>query len=162
MQGNTWIWVIVVIVILGGGFLWWQAMDDEAADDEAGATINADTSTGTGINTGTNVNVDATPTTATIIYNASSFSPSSVTIKKGGTVSWVNSGTGNMWVASAQHPTHTVYDGTSREQHCPNSGTAFDQCAGGSNYSFKFDKTGTWNYHDHLNATAFGKVVVVD
>ena len=100
---------------------------------------------------------------ATITYNGDSFSPKEVLIRKGGTVTWVNASGGQMWVASAQHPSHTVYSGTSRQEHCPDtSGTAFDQCAGGNNYTFTFDKVGTWNYHDHLNATAFGSVTVVE
>ena len=101
--------------------------------------------------------------TATITYDGASFSPSSVTIKKGGTVAWNNEGTAEMWIASAQHPNHTAYSDTSRVAHCPDtSKTAFDQCAGGNNYTFKFDKVGTWNYHDHLNATMFGSVTVVE
>ena len=69
-----------------------------------------------------------------------------------------------MWVASAQHPSHTVYAGTARQEHCPDTAdTAFDQCAGeSSGYSFTFEKVGTWNYHDHLNATVFGKVIVTE
>lgn len=100
---------------------------------------------------------------ATVTYSASGFSPSEVTIKKGGTVTWTNSSGGQMWIASAQHPSHVVYAGTSREEHCPDAtGAAFDQCAGSTgDYSFTFQKVGTWNYHDHLNAQKFGKVVVV-
>lgn len=101
--------------------------------------------------------------TAAVTYDGKSFSPGEVTIKKGGTVTWRNASGGRMWVASAQHPAHTVYSGTSRQEHCPDaSGTAFDQCAGGGDYSFTFQKVGTWNYHDHINATVFGKVVVVE
>ena len=100
---------------------------------------------------------------ATITYDGTSFSPQTVTIKKGGTVSWNNEGTREMWVASAQHPNHTMYSSTSLAAHCPDtSKSAFDQCAGGNNYTFTFHKAGTWNYHDHLNVTAFGSVTVVE
>jgi plastocyanin len=95
------------------------------------------------------------------MYNAQGFSPATVTIAKGGTVTWVNQSGAGMWVASDQHPSHTGYAGTSRQQHCPDtSGTAFDQCAPGDKYSFTFSKTGTWGFHNHVNATANGTVIV--
>ncbi len=93
-----------------------------------------------------------------IQYNGSSFSPKLVTVKKGETVTFVNNGKNPMWVASAMHPTHTVYP---TKGGC--LGSTFDACRGyepGSSWSFTFDEVGTWGYHDHLNAGAFGKVVV--
>jgi hypothetical protein len=66
-----------------------------------------------------------------------------------------------MWVASNPHPAHTGYDGTSRQQHCPNTAnTAFDECAPGSTYSFTFNKVGTWGYHNHMNPGSQGTVIV--
>src|SRR6185436_19055435 len=103
------------------------------------------------------------PTSATITYSGSAFSPSPVTIKKGGTVTF--NGPSTMNVASGMHPTHTTYDGTSRTAHCAagyTGPTPFDQCTPGTSYSFTFDKVGTWGYHDHNNASAFGQVVVVE
>lgn len=100
-------------------------------------------------------------TGATVTYSSKGFSPASVTIKKGETVTFVDEGTGKMWVASAMHPDHKVYDGTSISTHCPDTaGTAFDQCATGSSYTFAFDKTGTWKYHNHVVSGAFGTIVV--
>ena len=101
--------------------------------------------------------------TATITYDGSSFSPASVTIAKGGTVTFTDTAGATMWVASALHPSHATYDSTSREEHCVSGYTGakpFDQCASGASYSFTFDKAGTWQYHDHKNASAHGTVVV--
>lgn len=64
-----------------------------------------------------------------------------------------------MWVASAVHPTHSQYDGTSQNQHCP-GGSTFDQCGTGSTYSFTFEKTGEFGYHNHALAGHRGTVVV--
>lgn len=143
---KNFIWALVIIVVLGGGYLLWQ---------------NSNTATPSPTPTPTPTGA---PMTATVTYAAEGFSPSEVTIKKGGTVTWTNSSGGEMWIASAQHPSHMVYAGTSREEHCPDAaGTAFDQCAGSTgNYSFTFQKVGTWNYHDHLSAQKFGKVIVVE
>jgi plastocyanin len=85
-------------------------------------------------------------------------------IKKGETVTFKNQSSNSMWPASAMHPTHRVYSGTSLDEHCPDTtGTAFDACKGflpGQSWSFIFNKTGTWKYHDHLNPSATGTVVV--
>lgn len=161
MSQNGWIAVIVGLLIIAGGAWWFSTNNSTQNGDEAVIPAPQDTTSGTGAQV--DVNVDATPMSAIVTYNGSSFSPQEVTVKRGGTVKWVNAGSGNMWVASAQHPTHTAYSGTSRTQHCPDTtGTAFDQCVGGGDYSFTFAKTGTWGYHDHLNATAFGRVIVVE
>ncbi len=102
-----------------------------------------------------------TPMQATVTLTQDGFSPKSVTIAEGGTVTFVNQGGGQMLVASAQHPTHAVYGGSTLSQHCPDTtGTAFDQCQSGNSYTFKFQKKGSWNYHNHLVAGQFGTVVV--
>lgn len=168
---------LIVVVVLGGGYYLWQGGSVSSAPGSSSQTENempSETNEAmepSESQDGTKVGVDvevggsvSAPMAATVTYNGDSFSPSEVTIKKGGTVTWRNTSGGKMWVASAQHPSHTVYAGTSREEHCPDaSGAAFDQCAGETgNYSFTFQKTGTWNYHDHLNAQLFGKVIVVE
>ena len=102
--------------------------------------------------------------TKTVTYTGSEFSPSSITISKGDAVTWVNQSPGSMWIASAAHPTHAGYDGTSFQEHCGSmGGDAFDQCEGGTpgtSWTFTFDKVGEWKYHDHLKLGAFGTVIV--
>ncbi len=156
----------LVVLVVGGGYWIWQNSAQPGAEITSGEN-NGATSPTAGGDTGVNVegggSIPTTPMTATVTYDGKSFSPSAITIKKGGTVAWNNEGTTDMWVASAQHPNHTMYSGTSRTGHCPDtSKTAFDQCAGGNNYTFEFNKVGTWNYHDHLNASVFGSVTVVE
>ncbi len=100
---------------------------------------------------------------ATIMLSDKGFTPSSITIKKGDTVTWINNTSGNMWVASAMHPTHTAYDGTTLQQHCPNTaGGAFDECATGNTFTFTFDKVGTWKYHNHVDPSKYGSVTVTE
>lgn len=103
-----------------------------------------------------------TPLSATINYTASGFTPATVIIKQGGTVSFASVDGSPMWVASAVHPTHLVYDGTSRTEHCPNpTDTAFDQCSNGTSYSFTFLKAGVWKYHNHMSAGDGGVITVI-
>jgi plastocyanin len=167
---NAWIWIVVLVIILVGGYIWWQSSQSVQPESPAPSVDTiitppapADTTTGTNTSTSTS----STGTTAgpvTITYDGKSFSPASVTVKKGNTVKWVDT-SGQMWVASAPHPAHTGYDGTSRSTHCAPGYTGampFDECVLGSSYSFTFDKVGTWPYHDHMNPSAFGSVVVTE
>jgi plastocyanin len=101
------------------------------------------------------------PETHAVTYSSSGFSPKTVTIKLGDTVTWTNESGSNMWVATAVHPSHTVYDGTSTNEHCSNPNeTTFDQCSGGDSYLFTFIKEGNWKYHNHQGPQHTGTVVV--
>lgn len=172
------LWAIVGIVVLAGLGFWVYSMQTPAPATDV--TVNTETpanTTGTGATSttgGTGVGVDASadvgigdasqaPMSASVSYTSSGFSPSPVTIKKGGTVTWTNNGGGNMWVGSAQHPTHTTYSGTTLAEHCDDAtDVSFDQCKNGTTYSFTFTKVGTWGYHNHSNAQHFGRVIVVE
>ena len=99
-----------------------------------------------------------------VTYGNAGYSPKTITIKIGETITFKNESSRNVWTASALHPTHTTYSGTSTQQHCPDlSNTSFDQCTGssaGDSWSFTFTKTGSWKYHNHLNSSDSGTVVV--
>lgn len=86
-------------------------------------------------------------------YTATGFSPKTVTVKKGTTVKFVNQSGSPMDVASNPHPVHTDYPG-------------FDQyksdARGKDEYDFTFDKVGTWGYHNHLNSSDTGTVIVTE
>ena len=84
----------------------------------------------------------------TIIITDSGFSPDSITIKPGTTVTWINEGEGEHWPASNFHPTHEIYP---EGGGC--IGSMLDACRGlkkGESYSFTFNKLGAWGIHDHL------------
>jgi plastocyanin len=98
-----------------------------------------------------------------ILYTDSGFSPPSLTIQAGETVIFENQASADFWPASAVHPTHEVYSGTSLTEHCPDGTGSFDACAGvapGSSWTFTFNQAGTWRYHDHLDASHTGMVIV--
>jgi plastocyanin len=99
------------------------------------------------------VSVPTTPTTTEsmmVTYSDSGFSPASITVKVGDTVTFKNQSGKSMWVASAPHPTHTAYP-----EFDAKKGVAM-----GESYMFTFTKAGTWEYHNHLNPTSFGTIVV--
>jgi plastocyanin len=80
------------------------------------------------------------------------FSPATLTVKKGTKVTWTNAGSLPVWPASAPHPVHTDYPGFDAKTDLRN----------GESWSFTFDKTGSWNYHNHLNPSVTGTVIVTE
>lgn len=105
------------------------------------------------------------PQTFTVEITSSGFSPKSLEIKQGDSVVFLNKDTNAHWPASAVHPTHTVYPGTSRS-NCGRvpEGSMFDACKGlarEESFRFTFNEVGSWNYHDHLNPGLFGTIKVI-
>lgn len=161
------LWALVIaIVVIGGAYYFWGA----------GATPVGETNTATSGQNGTDYTPGATntdmpgsldgaanlPTSASVSYDGASFSPSTVTIAEGGTVTFTST-VGTMWVATAPHPAHTAYDGTDRATHCAVGYTGpkpFDQCANGASFAFTFTQAGTFAYHNHSNPGAFGTIIV--
>ena len=94
----------------------------------------------------------STAKTYTVEMAGDGFSPTSLSIKKGDTVTFKNVGSNSHWPASAPHPTHTVYP-----EFDPKS-----EVAPGQSWSFIFDKVGTWRYHDHLNSGETGVITVTE
>lgn len=87
---------------------------------------------------------------AVVIYEANGFSPSSITVAVGETVTFKNESAVDVWPASAPHPTHTDYPEFDAKK----------PIKPGESYAFTFTRAGTWKYHSHLNPTHFGSVVV--
>lgn len=94
----------------------------------------------------------------TVEITSAGFSPNTLTINAGETVIFVNKDLIPHWPASAIHPTHTVYP---EPGGC--IGSRFDAChglSGGEIFSFTFNQKGTWRYHDHLDPSLTGTIVV--
>ncbi len=90
------------------------------------------------------------PTSVIVHYTSQGFSPSNITVNSGTVVNFKNETGDDAWIASNVHPAHTEYpEFDARRAYAP-----------GTTYSFKFEKKGTWKYHDHLNPTKGGQVVV--
>jgi len=85
---------------------------------------------------------NSTPGTSKITITSSAYSPASLTVVNGSTVTWTNT----------DNAIHTV----TTEDGSINSG----DIAPGSSYSKTFMNTGTFNYHDAHNAAMTGVVVV--
>jgi len=168
MEKGVWIAIFIVSLVILGGVVYNFGFKTETAPITA--TQPAPTTTEPTPTTPTTPTTETptTPTTTTPSATAaktvtvemisSGFSPSSVEINKGDTVVFLNKNTADRWPASASHPTHTVY---------PESGgcvgSKFDACgriAPGQSFTFTFNQEGSWGYHDHLNPSLRGTIVV--
>ncbi len=99
-----------------------------------------------------------------ISVDESGFTPADVTVPVGTKVVFVNNGQASHWPASAIHPTHKSYPGSDIKKCSTEEAlTIFDACRGlttGQEFSFTFNEAGTWQYHDHLQPSVFGTIIV--
>lgn len=87
-----------------------------------------------------------------IVLTQNGFFPSEITINKGDIIVFTTSAGKDFWPASDLHPTHGVYPEFDPKRPL-NSGES---------WSFKFEKVGKWNFHDHLRSNYVGVVEVTD
>ncbi|HEY4496279.1 MAG TPA: hypothetical protein VJC04_02910 [Candidatus Paceibacterota bacterium] len=144
--------IIVAIIALGGYFLFKREQPSptmpQAPEQPAIPELSSQPS----------AEVTSMTTEKVITYTDTGYSPNTLTIKNEEIVTFKNQSVKSMWPASAMHPTHQEYPTIGG---C--FGSTFDACKGflpGESWSFKFDKTGTWKYHDHLNPSNFGTIIV--
>jgi len=84
-----------------------------------------------------------------ITYSDTGFSPSSVKVKVGETVEFKNTSQVVVLVNSAVHPIHTLYPELNLDDITP-----------GQSKPTSFIKPGTYKYHNHINASQNGEIVV--
>mgnify|MGYP001558906474 CR=1 FL=1 len=134
--------ILVLVIVAGGLFFFNKKTKTESMD------TNNDSVT------------QEVPVTHTVMYTKDGFSPDTLEIQKGEAVLFTNKSGTPLWTASAMHPTHALYLVKS-PQDC--LGSSFDACAPTANdasWSFTFTEVGSWGYHNHLQASHRGMVVV--
>ncbi|MBI4127967.1 MAG: hypothetical protein HY459_02755 [Parcubacteria group bacterium] len=90
------------------------------------------------------------PTSHEVSITSEGFSPTTLNITVGDTVTFVNRDTDPHWPASTPHPVHTDVPGFD----------ALHGLATNETYSFTFTEVRTVTYHDHLNPSVRGTIVV--
>jgi plastocyanin len=141
MNRNLLLGLFAVVIV--GVLAWWYFNSPRTT------TTTSTTSTPSGqTNTVTEKKTTAA-TQATITFNGSGFSPSTVTVASGAKITVVNSSTQTIDFASNPHPLHT-------DNPELNIGTI----APGGSKTFTVTRVGTWGYHDHLNAIYGGTIIV--
>lgn len=97
----------------------------------------------------TSTTSEATTSGEVTIILESDFLPSTITIRKGTKVIWINNSGKTATIDSNPHPIHTSFPKM-------NLGT-FDD---GEKLKFVFDSPGTYNYHNHFQSSQGGTVIV--
>ena len=86
---------------------------------------------------------------AIINLTESGYNPQTLTIKAGTKVTWNNESGEAATVNSANHPTHQIYPPLN-----------LGEFADGDSLSLVFNTPGTYKYHNHLDSSVFGSVIV--
>ena len=132
------IWVVVAVVVIIGGAIGAYAMTQK----DAGAPSNPSTSDSGKKDSGKKI-------AATITYSDSGYSPSTITVKSGDTIAIKNTSSSEMQFDSDPHPVHT-------DDEELNAGPV----APGQTITFTVTTTGTYGYHNHLNPSDSGTIVI--
>ena len=160
MKSGAVIFIIIVLIVIGGAIYLLNKPDNGGSNEGVSSNVPVPG----------NENVKETVVEEggeegnTIKITSSGFSPSSLEIKAGEIVNFVNKDSRAHWPASAVHPTHTVYPGSDiRKCGTAEQARIFDACKGlaqDEEWSFTFNEKGSWTYHDHLNPGLRGMIVV--
>ncbi|MFC1662921.1 plastocyanin/azurin family copper-binding protein [Patescibacteria group bacterium] len=157
--------IIIVIIVLGGLGFWAFSQYQTTNTNTPTTTVTNTTATSNTnvseivINTNSSLNTNIVDTNTSVIspnevaITGLGFSPQSITVLAGSTVTWLNNDSVLHHVAPDDHPSHTKYVDT-----WPDTGAG--RIAGGEAYSFTFTTAGTYTYHDHLHPTLIGTVIV--
>ncbi len=135
---NILIGIVVVIIVLGGALFFLKGNGTSNVVNTQSQNSSANQTSTTPLPLRNDIKVTST-----------GFEPATLTVKKGTNVIWTNNSGTTVTVNSDLHPTHLLWPFL-------NLG-AFDD---GSTVSVVFDKTGTYTYHNHLNASQKGTIIV--
>lgn len=139
--------IVILVIVVAGATLWMLRKDPVATET---STNNTPTTSDSNANSSSPTDT-ATPTgsEAVITYSDSGYSPSSVTVKAGDKVIIKNTSSRSMQFDSDPHPAHTT-----------NPELNVGAVSPGQEMSFVVDTKGTFGYHNHLNASQKGTIIV--
>jgi len=139
------VWIVIGLIIVAGAVWLLADRQPEPATDTSTNETESPAPGGTDSDA-----TDPEPESVVITYTDSGFVPTTVTINIGDSVVFKNESSRTFRPASDPHPVHTDLSGF-------DSDTAV---AVGQSYTFTFNKSGSWGFHDHLDSGKKGTVVV--
>ncbi|MBI4036579.1 cupredoxin domain-containing protein [Candidatus Daviesbacteria bacterium] len=142
-RNNLIIILAVVVILLVGGYMLFKSQGGYNPSQPSSTYTSSPSPSPSPATT------SATAAQNVVTISSTGFNPSSITIKKGESVNWMNSDSSAHAVNSAVHPTHLIYPPL-------NLGTIQP----GNQKLLIFPVAGTYKYHDHLNPSSTGVVVV--
>lgn len=134
--------VIVVLVIAG----WYFTRSNQTTNPEVTQVSQTPSSTESA---SPSASSESTMNENVVTITSSGYSPESITVKAGESITWENTDTENHTVNSDNHPTHLLYPFLNLGLIKP-----------GEKKSLTVSKTGTYTYHDHLNPSNKGTITV--
>lgn len=138
--------VLAVVVAIGG----WIAINKGYSSQSSVTDISVKTEEVLPAADSETTQSQETPQSLEVFYTSESFSPSSLEINAGDTITFINKSNFPMWVASNPHPIHTNLSELDNRKSVANGGT----------YKFTFEVVGEYSYHNHLNSGDGGTIIV--
>lgn len=138
------IFAIILIIILGGTFYFFVLRGNKTAEPTV-TTNSSDQNAATSSS-------QVSDTVSTITYGTSGFSPSTMTIKSGSSITWVNSSDEDLEIGVDPHPSHTGDRSLSGNQFVLT-------LSPGEKKTVTISTIGTLGYHNHLNSSETGTIV---
>jgi len=137
--------ILAVVIVGGGGY----AVLHKNKKTDVNTQTTASTPAAETPQSSTAGQTDSTRAASTITYSNSGFSPATIAVKAGDTVAIKNTSSHELQMDSDPHPVHT-------DDPDLNVGTV----APGQTMTFTVTKTGNFGYHNHLNPSDTGKIVI--
>lgn len=134
----------VAVIIIGAGIFGLTRNSSNSNNSNSSNTSGATTQPST-----TSPPANRQTSAATITYDGNGFSPAALTVNSGTTVTIKNTSNQELQMDSNPHPIHT--DDTDL-----NVGLV----GPGGSQTFTVTKTGTFGYHNHLDPTQTGTIII--
>lgn len=152
MNKNQSIALVAVIVIVGLFFYFnsAQAPAPQNTQQQSQATLTPPVETTSVAPTPKPVVKTAPVAKNTISYSAGAFTPTTLNVKTGESVKFINNSTLSMWVMSGPDAYHSEYPAFNQEHSVGKGGV----------YNFTFVTPGTYTYFNKNNPSAKGLIVV--
>jgi plastocyanin len=144
--------IFVAVVIVLAGIIYAASKSNPSASPSPSVTAASPSpspSTSTSAAAASNSPASTPSGAVTITYNGSGFSPSSVTVPKGGTLTVKNTSTQSVQFDSDPHPVHT-----------DNPELNVGVVSPGQSKSVTVNNPGTWGVHNHLDPSQKATVVI--
>lgn len=143
---NKRVLIVLLVILIGGVAVYALASsDNKIAPDNTNPSSNTTSQK----NIDQNSNQTQSANTQTITYDNNGFSPQKLTARSGDTIVIQNKSDSSVQFSSNPHPTHTI-----------NQELNQDALAPGGQQSFTVTAKGTFGFHNHLDPSQTGSLVV--
>lgn len=132
--------IAVAMVLVGGGLIYWYSMQGSSYSPPA----SYQTPTSSPMDTNTSSTPNSAPASAAVTIGNFAFSPATLTIHKGATVTWTNN------------------DGVPHTVTGDNGGPTSSALGQGQSYSYTFNTVGSFPYHCSIHPSMKATVQVVN